>query len=237
MTNSNLYLFRQLLDETSHTYTYLLGDLESRSALLIDPVLEQRERDLQLLKELGLSLQYVLETHVHADHVTSSGFLRQQTQCQVGVGAPAAVSCADLQLKDGQTLALGALRLQVIATPGHTSGCTSYYCEQMKAVFSGDALLIRGCGRTDFQEGDSQQLFGSITKRLFTLPDDTLVYPGHEYKGRSNSSIAEEKAHNPRAGGGKSLAEFQKIMAELKLSPPAKIQEAVPLNLRCGLPE
>jgi len=231
------YIFRQLLDETSHTYTYLIGDIGARRALLIDPVIEQVERDLQLLKDLDLSLQYVFETHVHADHVTAAGVLRQHTQCQVGLGEPAQVACADLQLGDGQNILLGSLSFQVIATPGHTPGCTSYYCESMGAVFTGDALLIRGCGRTDFQNGDSQKLYDSITRHLFALPDPTLVYPGHEYKGRSNSSIAEEKAHNPRAGGGRTLAEFKKIMADLKLAPPAKIKEAVPLNLRCGLPE
>ena len=234
MLASNTFLFRQLLDESSHTYTYLVADRASREAVLIDPVLEQCERDLQLMKELGLTLRATFETHVHADHVTASGLLRRKTGCQVALGQAAEVPCADVQLKNQETYRLGALSFLVLSTPGHTAGCTSFYCPALGAVFTGDALLIRGCGRTDFQQGNSQQLYESITQKLFTLPDETLVYPGHEYKGRSHSSVAEEKAHNPRAGGGRTVEQFQKIMAELKLDPPQRIREAVPLNMKCG---
>ena len=225
-------LFYQLFDNESSTYTYLLADEKTFDAVLIDSVAEHLERDLKLLHELGLRLKYVLDTHVHADHVTAAGEIRARTGALSGVAAASGVECADLPLKDGDVLEFGAHQLKVIATPGHTEGCLSYYCEGK--LFTGDALLIRGCGRTDFQQGSSARLYASVTRKLFTLPPETEVYPGHDYKGFTKSTIAQEMAYNPRLGGGKTEAEFVKLMSEIKLAQPKKILEAVPANLKCG---
>ncbi len=226
-------IFRQLFDYETWTYTYLLADEQSREAVLIDTVKEQSERDLALLKELGLSLKLVLETHIHADHVTGAGLLRQQTGAKVGVSAVAGVSCADIQLTDGMELSFGKSKLKVIATPGHTNTCTSFFCDGR--VFTGDALFIRDAGRTDFQEGSPEKLFDSVTTKLFSLPGTTQVFPGHDYKGQTSSTIAEEKAHNSKFGGGRSLLQFKELMAEMKLGQPKKIHIAVPANLQCGM--
>lgn len=228
-------LFRQLFDQDSSTYTYLLADEATREAVLIDPVFEQYERDRALISELQLQLRYVLETHVHADHVTGSGLLREHFGAKSVVSERAGVVCSDLQVKQGDTIRFGRYALEVRETPGHTHGCVSYHCPEPRMVFSGDALLVRGCGRTDFQQGDSGVLFRSVHEQLFTLPDDTLVYPAHDYKGRTATSIGEEKRLNPRLGGNKSATEFAQIMRELKLPYPRKIDASLPANARCGL--
>ena len=224
--------FRQLFEAESSTYTYLLADEKTREAVIIDPVKETLARDLKLIEELALRLVYVLDTHVHADHITSAGELRRVTKATTAVAASAGVSCVDRPLKDGDEISFGSHKLKVISTPGHTDSCLSFWIDDR--VFTGDALLIRGTGRTDFQQGSSSRLYHSLTQKLFTLPDETLVYPAHDYQGRTVSTIGEEKRFNPRVGGGKSEQEFSQIMAELKLANPKKIHEAVPANLGCG---
>jgi glyoxylase-like metal-dependent hydrolase (beta-lactamase superfamily II) len=227
-------LFRQLLDPETSTWTYLLADPTTGEALLIDPVREQFERDAALLRELGLTLRFSVETHVHADHVTSASRLRDELGCEVVVGRTAGVRAADRALGDGERLRMGALELEARATPGHTNGCTTWVCHAAGIAFTGDALLVRGCGRTDFQEGDARALFRSVRGRIFTLPDETLLYPAHDYKGRTVTTVAEEKRWNPRLGLARSEDEFLAIMAELKLPPPKHIGEAVPANLEAG---
>jgi glyoxylase-like metal-dependent hydrolase (beta-lactamase superfamily II) len=228
-------IFRQLFDPETSTYTYLLGDAETREALLIDSVLEQLDRDCTVLDELDLRLGYALETHVHADHVTASGRLRERLGVRIGVGARAGVANADLALADGDEVRAGSLRLEVMHTPGHTSGCVAYLCRDRGMLFTGDTLLIRGCGRTDFQEGDARALFRSVRERIFSLPGDTLVYPGHDYKGRTVSTVAEERRFNPRLRVERSLEEFVATMQGLRLAYPKRMDVAVPANLLSGL--
>ena len=225
-------LFRQMLDRETSTYTYIIADLDSTTAILIDPVVEQVARDLQQLSELGLTLKYCLETHVHADHITGTAKLRELTNCQGIVPAGASVSCADLFIQDGDNLQIGAVQIQAIATPGHTDSHMAYLVEQTH-LFSGDALLIRGCGRTDFQGGNAGRLFDSVTERLFTLPDRTLVYPAHDYRGLSVSTIGEEKLFNPRFAG-RSRQQFMELMANLNLPDPQRMAAAIPANEHCG---
>jgi glyoxylase-like metal-dependent hydrolase (beta-lactamase superfamily II) len=227
-------IFRQLFDRETSTYTYLLGDEETRTAALIDPVLEQVDRDLQFLDELGLKLAYVLETHVHADHVTAASVLRERTGARTVVSARAGAACADVTARDGDIIRLGNLSIEVRETPGHTNGCLTYVTGDHQYAFTGDALLIRGCGRTDFQEGDSGTLYRSVHDKIFTLPDTCAIYPGHDYKGRTRSSVGEEKKHNPRLGGGKNVEEFIVIMNDLNLAPPKRIAISVPANQNCG---
>lgn len=232
-------IFRQLFDRETSTYTYLLADEATREALLIDPVREQIERDLQILAELELKLVHTLETHVHADHIAGSGMLRQRVGSRSIMSEDAGADCADVMARDGQRFELGTIRIEARKTPGHTNGCVSFVVDapgETKRVFTGDAVLIRGCGRTDFQGGDSGRLFESVHTQLFTLPDDTQVFPAHDYRGHTMSTIAEEKKHNPRLGGGRSKDEFKAIMAELDLAQPKHIDEAVPANLSCGMP-
>lgn len=224
-------LFRQLFDAETSTYTYLLADEATGEAALIDPVLEQVERDLQLIRELGLKLVLVLETHVHADHVTSAGTLRERTGATVAASARGA-PCVNQKVAHGDVLRLGHLEVQVLETPGHTDDSLSFLCEGR--LFTGDALLIRATGRTDFQNGDAGQLYDSITSRLFTLPEDTVVYPGHDYAGHSLSTIGEEKRHNPRLAG-KTRDAFITFMQSRQLPPPKKLDVAVPANRACGL--
>ncbi|MEM9074345.1 MAG: MBL fold metallo-hydrolase [Myxococcota bacterium] len=230
-------IFRQLFDRDSSTYTYLLADEDTREALLIDPVRDQLERDGQLLEELGLTLRWTLETHVHADHIAGSGVLRQRLGSRSVMSVHAGAECADVMVEDGEVIELGGVRIEARLTPGHTDGCASYVVHDAAMVFTGDALLIRGCGRTDFQQGSSETLYRSVTEKLFSLPEHYAVYPGHDYRGRTVSSIGEEKAYNPRLGRERPLEEFVAIMASLKLAPPAKIDEAVPANLACGMPQ
>lgn len=224
-------MFRQLFDSETSTYTYLLADRASGEALFIDPVVEKLERDLQLLEELGLTLTRVLETHVHADHVTAAGMLRARTGAKLVVGENGP-GCADVHVRHGSTIQVGSLQVKVLETPGHTDDSVSYLIGDR--VFTGDALLIRGCGRTDFQNGDPVQLYDSITRVLFALPDETRVYPGHDYRGHTVSTIGEEKAHSPRLIGG--LDAFTEVMNGLNLPPPRQLDVAVPANRACGLP-
>jgi len=231
--NDNHIIFQQLFDAESSTYTYLIADSHSKEAALIDPVKEMVSRDLSLVKELGLNLKYVLDTHIHADHITGAGEIRELTKAQTGISQNAGVDCVDLHLVDGQILNLGVQSIKVITTPGHTNTCLSFYF--VDRIFTGDALLIRGTGRTDFQEGSAEKLFDSITNKIFKLPEETLIYPGHDYKGFTSSTVALEKRYNIRVGGGRSKQEFIKIMSELKLAHPKKIQQAVPANLSCGI--
>lgn len=229
-------IFRQLFDADTWTYTYLLADETTREAVLIDSVKEKVERDLKLLSELDLTLVYVLETHVHADHVTGAGDLRERTGAKTGTSEQGEVACADVQLKHGDTLNFGRHTLEVRSTPGHTDGCVTFVLtnSDVPMAFTGDALLIRGCGRTDFQQGSAESLFRSIHSQVFTLPDNTRVYPAHDYRGHTMSTVGEEKANNPRLGLRVPKSEFLEIMANLDLSDPKRIHEALPANLQCG---
>jgi len=229
-------IFRQLFDRESCTYTYLLGDEKTREAALIDPVRELADRDVQILSELGLKLKYTLETHVHADHVTASGALRKRLGSKSVLSAHAGADCADVTVAHGDAIEFGSVRLEVRETPGHTNTCVSYYVPDEDMIFTGDALMIRGCGRTDFQQGSSETLYASVHEQVFSLPEHTRIYPGHDYKGRTQTTVAEEKVHNPRLGGGNTVAQFTEIMNNLNLSQPAKIAVAVPANQHCGLP-
>lgn len=228
----NDIIFHQLFESESSTYTYIIADKKSKEAAIIDPVLETVDRDLKLIEELGLKLSYVLDTHIHADHITGAGEIRKRTQAKTAVSQQAKVDCVDIPLEDGQELLLGDKKIKVIATPGHTNTCMTYSFEGM--LFTGDALLIRGCGRTDFQEGSSDKLYESVHEKLFKLPEDTILYPGHDYRGQSSSTIGLEKKFNPRLGESKTKDDFKKIMSELNLANPKKIHEAVPANLACG---
>jgi glyoxylase-like metal-dependent hydrolase (beta-lactamase superfamily II) len=225
-------LFRQMFDRESSTYTYLLADLKQQEAILVDPVLEQVDRDWKLLQELGLTLRYCLETHIHADHITGTGKLRTLSGCWGIVPEKAQAECANRQIKDQEVLELGEIALEAIATPGHTDSHMAYLVNGER-LLTGDALFIRGCGRTDFQSGDAGTLYDSVTKKLFTLPDKTLVYPGHDYRGHTVSTIGEEKRWNPRFVG-RDRQNFIQFMNNLHLPEPKKMMEAVPANEQCG---
>jgi glyoxylase-like metal-dependent hydrolase (beta-lactamase superfamily II) len=224
----------QLFDDTSSTYTYVLvAGGEQRAAVIIDPVADKLHRDLELLQRERLTLRYVLETHTHADHVTSAGELARITGALAAVPSACGIDPAPVQLADGETLWFGNEQLLAIHTPGHTAGSMSYLWHAQSALFTGDALLIGGCGRTDFQSGDAGALYDSITQRLFTLPEDTRVYPAHDYKGRRFSTIGDEKRGNPRLAN-RSRAEFIALMAALDLPRPKMIDVAVPANRQLG---
>lgn len=225
--------FRQLFEPETSTYSYLLGCERTQRAVLIDPVASEIDDYLELLQAANLRLIYTLETHVHADHITGSGLLREKLGSKSVVHRDGGAMCADLLVTDGVLLQVGDLEFEVRHTSGHTSGCVSYVMSDR--VFTGDALLIGGSGRTDFQQGDAGQLYDSITGKLFTLPADTLVYPGHDYNGNTVSTIKQEIAKNPRLGGGKTRDEFIAIMQELKLAYPKFIDKALPANQSCGL--
>jgi len=224
-------IFRQLFDPASSTYSYLLGDGPGGSGVIVDPVREQAARDLGLIRELGLSVAWIVESHVHADHVTGALDLKEATGGRTVVSQHCGATGFDRLVDDGEKLQFGKESLQVIATPGHTPGSSCFLWRDK--LLTGDTLLIGGCGRTDFQGGDAATLYESITRRLFTLPEDTLVYPGHDYRGRRVSTIAEERATNPRLAGV-SREQFIEIMNNLKLPAPAHMAEAVPANLRGG---
>jgi len=230
-----LMLFRQLFDSASSTYTYLLAD-EGR-AVLIDSVFEQHARDAALLRELGLTLVATLDTHVHADHVTGAWRMKRALGSAIVVSAPSGAQGADRYVQDGDEIAFGGRRLRAMATPGHTSGCFTYVLDDESMAFTGDCLMIRGAGRTDFQQGDAHAMFHSIRDRLFALPDDCLLYPAHDYQGRTVTTVAEERAHNPRVGGDASEGDFVGFMDNLGLPHPKQIDVAVPANLKCGEPE
>jgi glyoxylase-like metal-dependent hydrolase (beta-lactamase superfamily II)/rhodanese-related sulfurtransferase len=230
-------IFRQLFDPQSSTYTYLLGCGKSHEAILIDPVFEQVRRDSALLQELGLKLTHTLETHVHADHVTGAWLLKQRWGSQIAVGADSGAECGDIHLKQGDRVRFGEHYVEARSTPGHTRGCVSYVLDDESMAFTGDALLVRGSGRTDFQEGDARRMYQSVHLQLFTLPESCLLYPAHDYRGLTVTSVAEEKRFNPRLGGALSENDFVGYMKNLRLAHPKKIDIAVPANLKCGRPE
>lgn len=227
------FFFRQLFDSTSYTYTYLLADKNTKEAILIDPVLEHANRDTQLVKELGFTLIYAANTHVHADHVTGTGKIKSLIpKCQSLI-SKASGAKADKYIESGEILKIGNLEIEIRGTPGHTDGCVTYVLHNHRMAFTGDALLIRGCGRTDFQQGCSEKLYDSVHKQIFSLPDDYTLYPAHDYKGQTATTVKEEKQWNPRLT--KSKDEFIEIMKNLNLAYPKMIDIAVPANMLCGI--
>ena len=232
-----MLIFRQLFDPQSSTYTYLLGDSASRAAVLIDPVFEQVRRDVALVGELDLKLIATLETHVHADHVTGASLLKQRTDSKIMVSKAGGAVGADRYLVQDDVIAFGSRRLLVRATPGHTGGCLTYVLDDGSMAFTGDCLLIRGSGRTDFQEGDPAALYRSVREQIFALPAECLLYPAHDYRGLTVTSVAEERRFNPRLGGDIALGDFAGYMKNLRLAHPKLLNVAVPANLRCGQPE
>jgi sulfur dioxygenase len=229
-------IFRQLFEPQSSAYTYLVACGDTREAALIDPILETVDRDLALLRELGLTLKYTIETHIHADHVTGADRLRDDTGSKVALPERSRANQVDVPVREGEPLEIGGLRLHPLFTPGHTDDHHCYLIEDSAAarVFTGDALMIDGCGRTDFQNGDAATLYRSVHEKIFSLADDTLVYPGHDYQQRRVSSVGQERARNPRLGGGKTIEEFVAIMAGLNLPRPKNMDVAVPANRECG---
>ena len=226
-------IFRQLFEPLSSTYTYLLGCEETGQAVLIDPVIVSIDRDLAEISRLGLTLAYSVDTHIHADHITAALELKNKVGSKIASPAFDRLPCADVGIEEGFPFKVGSLGLQPLHTPGHTAGHFAYRIGER--VFTGDALLIEGCGRTDFQNGDAETLYRSVTEKLFVLPDDTLVYPAHDYKDRRVSSIAQEKKRNLRLGEQRTLEEFKHIMANLNLPYPTFIDYAVPGNQLCGV--
>ena len=229
-------IFRQLFERNTSTYTYILADENSKEAVIIDPVAEMLERDITLIQEMGLQLLYTFETHVHADHITSSGLLHDLLGCKTVVRKETGVHCASVLTDHGQKSAFGAYELEVRSTPGHTDGCTTFVVRDGETTFAftGDALLIRGCGRTDFQQGNAGVLYDSVHQQIFSLPPNTHIYPGHDYKGRTSSTVWEERLHNPRLKDGISKDKFIAIMNNLNLAYPKQIDQAVPANQKCG---
>ena len=230
-------IFRQLFDPQSSTYTYLLADPASREALLIDPVFEQARRDAALIDELGLKLAWTIETHVHADHVTGAWLLREKLGSRIAISAASGAEGADRYLQPSEEIAFGRRSLQARPTPGHTNGCTSYVLDDRSMAFTGDALFIRGCGRTDFQGGDARMLYRSVREQIFSLPDRCLIYPGHDYRGLTVTSVGEEKLFNPRLAESIGEGDFVGYMTNLGLPHPKQMDVAVPANLKCGKPQ
>jgi sulfur dioxygenase len=224
-------LFRQLYDHASSTYSYLLASRAGGEALLIDPVLEHVNTYLRLTNELGLRLVYALDTHVHADHVTALGALRTRVGCATVMGAHTKAECVSLRLKDGESIRADGITVKGIYTPGHTDDSFSFVLPDR--VFTGDTLLIRGTGRTDFQNGDSLAAYDSLFNKLLKLPDHILVYPAHDYRGQTVSTIGEERRFNPRLQV-RSAGEYAEIMRQLKLPDPKLMDVAVSANLACG---
>jgi len=229
-------IFRQLGDPTSSTYTYLLADADTREALLIDPVFDQALRDAALIGELGLELGWTLETHVHADHVTGAWLLKHRLGSSIAVGANSGAEGADRYLAHGDRISFGSRHLEARATPGHTSGCVTYVMGDHSMAFTGDCLLIRGSGRTDFQQGDPRAMWRSVHEQIFPLPDECLLYPAHDYRGLTVTSVAEERRFNPRLADSIRVEDFVGQMNHLGLPHPKQIDVAVPANLRCGRP-
>jgi len=229
-------LLRQLFDADTGTFTYLLADGGTGEGVLIDPVFEQHNRDLALVRELGIDLVASLDTHAHADHVTGSWLMHQATGCAIGLAAAARANNVTRPLVGGDRIRFGSRELEVRSTPGHTDGCLTFVLDDHSAAFTGDALLVRGCGRCDFQQGNAHALYRSITEQILSLPDSCLLYPGHDYVGRSVSSVAEEKVFNARLGGGANERDFVIFMESMKLPHPGRLAEALPANLRSGKP-
>ncbi|KAF2899630.1 hypothetical protein ILUMI_06539 [Ignelater luminosus] len=226
------FLFRQLFDTTSSTYTYLLADTTLGEAILIDPVIEQANRDFQLCRDLNLCLKFAINTHMHADHITGTGVLKELSGCK-SIISKASGAKADILVDESDKISFGRHCLDILYTPGHTNGCLTYYAPEQGIAFTGDTLLIRGCGRTDFQEGSSKNLYHSVHEKIFTLPPATKLYPAHDYKGMTVTTVEEEKRLNPRLT--KSLEEFIEIMDNLNLPYPKMIDKAVPANKVCGV--
>ena len=225
-------LFKQFFEPDTSTFTYLLACEKTKQAVLIDTVESEVPVYLKELEAQGLKLVYTLETHVHADHVTGADTLRQKLGSKSVVHRDAGAMCGDLLVTDGVHIIVGTIDLEVRYTPGHTNGCISFFAGDR--IFTGDSLLIGGCGRTDFQQGNSGQLFDSIHNQIFSLPDEVIVYPGHDYNGNTQSTVGEERKNNKRLGGGKSREDFIQIMSELKLAYPKYIDVALPANQACG---
>lgn len=229
----NGLVFRQLFEPISCTYTYLLGDAETKEAVLIDPVLETANRDAKIVNELGLHLKFAVNTHCHADHITGSGLLKKLLPGCKSVISRHSGASADVHIDEGDVVKFGKFTLETRSTPGHTDGCLTYVLGNHTMAFTGDALLIRGCGRTDFQQGCPKTLYKSVHKKIFTLPNACLLYPGHDYTGQTVTTVEEEKKLNPRLT--KTQEEFENIMNSLNLPKPKQIDFAVPANLKCGI--
>lgn len=225
-------IFHQFFEKESSTYTYLIASEQTHEAVLIDPVASEIESYAKKLNEHNLTLVYSLDTHVHADHVTAANLLREKFGCKTVLHRHSGVACGDIFITDRSAIRVGEILIEARYTPGHTNACTSYVVDGM--VFTGDALLIDGCGRTDFQEGSAETLYDSIHQQIFTLADETIVYPGHDYKGRLSSTVGHERLHNARLGKGKSKQDFVQIMTDLNLPYPKKIDIALPANKACG---
>ena len=232
-----MLIFRQLFDPQSSTYSYLLGDERTHEAVLIDPVFEQERRDAALIQELGLKLVATLETHVHADHVTGAWLLKRQLGSDISLSATSGATGADRFLAHGDRVKFGKRYLETRATPGHTHGCVTYVLDDESMAFTGDCLLIRGSGRTDFQQGDAREMYRSVRSQILTLPPTCLLYPAHDYRGLTVTSVAEERRFNPRLGGDIGEADFVGYMSNLGLPHPKLMDIAVPANLKCGQPE
>ena len=230
-------IFRQLFEPSSSTYTYLIACQDTGVVALIDPVLETVQRDMEVLNKLGLQLTYTIDTHIHADHLTSATKLKALTGSQIVYPKEAGLPCQDISVEEGRVFRIGNVELHPLFTPGHTDHHYAYLIDNgtQKLVFTGDALLIEACGRTDFQSGDAATLYESIQNKIFSLPDETLIYPAHDYEGHFVSTIAQEKIRNPRLGNNKSKDEFIEIMNNLDLPYPRKIDFAVPGNEACGV--
>ncbi|KAG9470811.1 persulfide dioxygenase ETHE1, mitochondrial [Eleutherodactylus coqui] len=226
-------IFRQMFEPVSCTYTYLLADADTKEAILIDPVMETANRDAKLVKELGLNMTYAANTHCHADHITGTGVLKKLLPGCKSVISKDSGAMADIHIQQGDLIKFGKYSLEARATPGHTDGCLTYVLNDKSMAFTGDALLIRGCGRTDFQQGCPKTLYKSVHSQIFTLPDSCHLYPAHDYTGQMVTTVEEEKRLNPRLT--KSEAEFAKIMNNLNLPRPKQIDIAVPANLKCGI--
>ncbi len=231
-----MLVFRQLFDPTSSTYTYLLGDSATGEAVLIDPVFEQVRRDAALISELGLKLLWSLETHVHADHVTGAWLMKKRLGSEIALAAASGATGADRLLQDSDRVSFGKRSLEVRATPGHTNGCVTYVLDDESMAFTGDCVLIRGSGRTDFQQGNARELYRSVRSRIFSLPENCLLYPAHAHRGLTVTRVRGEKKYNPRLGGEVGESDYAGYMKNLDLPHPKKIDEAVPANLRCGQP-
>jgi len=223
---------RQLIDRETCTYTYILWDSNTLDALIIDPVLEQVSRDLEYINKLNLKLKYILETHVHADHITGASKIKDITKSKICYGSKTGVDGADILLGDNETFNVGSILIKALHTPGHTEGCTSYFIDG--CIFTGDTLFIEGTGRTDFQGGSSVDTYNSVRNKIFSLPDETIIYPGHNYKGFTSSTIEYERKHNPNVGDSVDVEDYVLREKNMNRPYPKRFDVAVPANLLCG---